>query len=203
MSLPNQLQKNFSPEEIQFMVENEPIKIVPRITTRQTKRQMEEAPRTKWTLLTCDDYSVNNMLAMNSCEVKLWLALLLKQQGKCNIVVPGWLTLQQLDKYLDYELKNPSRFSTLPWNWIVLAHILFYRCPDDFQDPIHLLRSKVQDLRDVRLGKVNKGLQYLNESHLQLENLSLMEINEMRIYACGIMDKLTNIHQSAEELTAT
>ncbi|CAI4567166.1 ASN_collapsed_G0029540.mRNA.1.CDS.1 [Saccharomyces cerevisiae] len=35
MSLPAHLQQTFSPEEIQFIVENEPIKIFPRITTRQ------------------------------------------------------------------------------------------------------------------------------------------------------------------------
>lgn len=201
MSLPSNLQNGFTPQEIQFIIENEPIRIMPRMTTRQTKKQMKDEPKTKWSLLTCDDTTVNNMVAMKSCEITLWLALLLKQQGKCNIIVPSWLTLQQLDKYLEFELKNPSRFSNLPWNWLVVPHLLFSRCSDDFQDPVHLLRSKIQDLREVRMGKVNKGLRYLNESHLQLENLSLMEINEMRIYACGIMDKLRTIHESTNEAT--
>ncbi|BAO39276.1 DNA replication complex GINS protein PSF2 [Kluyveromyces marxianus] len=199
MSLPKNLQVGFSPQEIQFLIENEPIRIMPRITTRKTKKQQSTDLGSQWSLLTCDDTAVNNMVVMNSCEVTIWLALLLKQQGKCNIIVPSWLTLQQLDKYLEYELKNTSRFSNLPWNWLVLSTLLFSRCSDDFKDPVHLLRSKIQDLREVRLGKVNKGLQYLNESHLQLENLSLMEINEMRPYACGIMDKLRTIHDASND----
>lgn len=201
MALPRDLSIGFSPQEIQFLIENEPTRIMPRITTRKTKKQLAKDPGAQWSLITCDDSTVNNMVAMNSCEVTLWLALLLKQQGKCNVVVPSWLTLQQLEKYLDFELKNPSRFSNIPWNWLVVSSLLFARCSDDFQDPVHLLRSKVQDLREVRLGKVNKGLQYLNESHLQLENLSLMEINEMRPYACGIMDKLRTIHDSSNDTT--
>ncbi|AMD19266.1 HBR365Cp [Eremothecium sinecaudum] len=199
MSLPGYLEDKFSPEEIQFLVENEPIKIMPRITTRQKRRIGSGRPAentTQWKLITTNDYNVNNMVAMNSTEVALWLALLLKQQGKCSIVAPSWLTLKQIDKFIEFEVRNPTRFANLPWNWLVIARLLFQRAPDDFRDPVHLLRGKVQDLREVRQGKIAKGLQYLNESHLQLDNLSLVEVNEMRPLVVGVMDKLKEVHNS-------
>ncbi|AET40691.1 DNA replication protein PSF2 Ecym_6312 [Eremothecium cymbalariae DBVPG len=200
MSLPKRLENKFSPEEIQFLVENEPIKIMPRITTRKNRRQAANTdvkPVTNWKLITTDDYNVNNMVALKSTEVVLWLALLLKQQGKCSIVAPAWLTLKQLDGFIDFEVRNPLRFASLPWNWLVVAHLLFQRAADDFRDPVHLLRGKIQDLREIRQSKISKGLQHLNESHLQLDNLSLTEINELRPFVTGVMDKMMEIHASA------
>lgn len=201
MSLPGLLQKNFSPEEIQFIVENEPIKIFPRITTRQTVRHRNTANPQQWKLVTTDDHNVNNMVAMQTTEVALWLALLLKQQGKCSIIAPSWLTLKQLDKYIDYEMKHTERFSDLPWNWLIIAQMLLSRAPDDFHDPVHRLRSKIQDLREIRLGKISQGLKHLNESHLQLDNLSLAEINELRPFIIGMMDKLKDVHASVTHQT--
>lgn len=199
MALPKQLEANFLPEEIQFIVENEPIRILPRITTRQTRKQLRNnfthtQTFNMWKLITTDDSNINKMVAMQSIEISLWLAFILKQQGKCSIIAPSWLTIKQLDKYIEFELKNPSQFSDLPWNWLILSQLLFSKAKDDFRDPVHTLRSKVQDLREIRLGKISQGLKHLNESHLQLDNLSLSEINEMRTFAIGVMNKLKDIH---------
>ncbi|CAI4034349.1 hypothetical protein SMKI_10G1360 [Saccharomyces mikatae IFO 1815] len=199
MSLPAHLQQTFSSEEIQFIVENEPIKIFPRITTRQKIHRNDRGAGnyTSWQLITTDDKALNNMVAMRSTEVALWIALLLKQQSKCSIVAPQWLTTKELDKKIQYEKTHPDRFSELPWNWLVLARILFSKAKDDFHDPIHELRGKIQDLREIRQAKVLKGLKYLNESHLQLDNLSLLEINELRPFITEIMDKLREIHSAS------
>lgn len=134
---------------------------------------------------------------MQSTTVTLWIALLLKQQGKCNIIPPAWLTNRSLDKAIQYEKQNKLRFSKMDWNWIPLSEILFKKAQDDFHDPIHELRSKIQDLREIRQVKVIQGLKFLNESHLQLDNLSLFEINELRPFVVGVMDKLREIHDAS------
>ncbi|SCU98361.1 LADA_0H12508g1_1 [Lachancea dasiensis] len=204
MSLPWKLRETFSPEEIQFMVENEPIKIFPRFTTKPSVRGAARggsAPsaQPRWKLLTANDTPLNNLVAIQTTQVALWIALLLKQQGKCSIVAPEWLRLAQLQKHIDYELKNTERFSDLPWNWLVVAQLLFSKAADDLHDPVHLLRGKVQDLREIRLGKIGQGLKHLNESHLQLDNLSLLEINELRPFVLGVMNKLKQVHGSVSE----
>lgn len=197
MSLPPNLQRSFSPEEIQFIVENEPIKIFSRITTRPSVRQRNSSQNSaRWKLVTADDEPLNNLVAMQTTEVALWVALLLKQQGKCSIVAPSWLTARQLQKYTDYERKHPQRFSDLPWNWLVVAQLLFIKAADDLHDPVHVLRGIVQDLREIRLSKISQGLKQLNESHLQLDNLSLLEINELRPFILGVMNKLKQVHSS-------
>ncbi|QLQ78491.1 hypothetical protein HG537_0A07380 [Torulaspora globosa] len=195
MSLPDYLQCTFSPEEIQFIVENEPIKIFPRISRNRSQT-------VRCTLITTDDTSINQLVATRSCEVVLWLALLLKQQRKCSIIAPQWLTVQSLDRSIQFEKTHPDRFSAMPWNWLVLAQLLFKRAPDDFHDPVHDLRSRIQDLREIRQLKVLRGLRHLNESHLQLDNLSLLEVNELRPFVLDTMDKLRNIHSVSNQDTS-
>lgn len=199
MSLPEHLQATFSPEEIQFIVENEPIRVFPRITTRRSlrSRHQDHAPAAKCALISSDSDNINQMVAMQGTELPLWLALLLKQQNKCSIVAPRWLTTHALDQSIQFEKKNADRFSPMPWNWLVLAQLLFGKAPDDFHDPVHELRSRIQDLRELRQLKVLRGLRHLNESHLQLDNLSLLEINELRPFIVGTMDKLREIHTAA------
>lgn len=207
MSLPLHLQETFSPEEVQFIVENEPIKIFPRITTRQVTRgntRNGQAPsQSSWKLITTDDKPLNNMVVMQSTEIVIWMALLLKQQNKCSIIAPQWLTKKELDKSIQYEKKYTDRFSSLPWNWLVLSQLLFKRAADDFYDPVHELRSRIQDLREIRQSKVLEGLKHLNESHLQLDNLSLLEVNELRPFIIGIMDKLREVHSAANSNDAS
>lgn len=182
-------------------MENEPIKIFPRITTRQPRSLTSKTGSrpTRCTLITTEDKTINQLVATRSSEVALWLALLLKQQNKCSIIAPSWLTLQSLDRSIQFEKTHPDRFSTMPWNWLVLAQLLFKRAPDDFHDPVHDLRGRIQDLREIRQLKVLKGLRHLNESHLQLDNLSLLEVNELRPFVLDTMDKLREIHTAANQ----
>ena len=198
MSLPSHLQETFSPDEVQFIVENQKIKIFPRITTSRRRggrgAGASSDDSNPWKMLTVDGGVLDNMTAMRSTEVTLWLALLLKQQSKCNIIIPGWLTMKSLDAMLQFEKRNKDRFGTLPWDWQVVSEILFKRAPDDFNDPIHELRNRIQDLKEIRQMKVLQGLKFMNESHLQLDNLGLMEINELRPFIVDIMDKLREFH---------
>lgn len=201
MALPAHLQETFSPEEIQFLVEEEMVKIFPRITTRQRQRKngagRNEVEDIQFRMVTTEDDALNQMVAMRSTKVKLWIALLLKQQSKCSIVAPAWLTVKELNRKIQFEKSATDRFSDLPWNWLVMANLLFARAADDFHDPVHELRSKIQDLREIRQTKVLRGLKQLNASHLQLDNLSLLEINELRPFIVRTMDKLRDVHDAA------
>lgn len=126
----------------------------------------------------------------------LWVALILKFQDKCNIVPPDWLNLAHLKAKYDEEVRRPQQFSNLPWHWIATLKIFLARAPDDLADPSHELRSVIQDLREIRLAKAQKGLNELNESNIRLDGLSLIEINEMRPFVLKVMNKLRRLHDA-------
>jgi GINS complex subunit 2 len=135
--------------------------------------------------------------AMRRQALPLWVALILKSQDKCNIVPPDWLTVAHLKARYDDELAQPTRFSTLPWHWLETSKILLARAPDDLADPTAQLKLVIQDLREVRLVKSRRGLHELNELNIQLDGLSLLEINELRPFVLGVMNKLRQLHAAA------
>lgn len=134
--------------------------------------------------------------SMRRQKVQLWVALILKSQDKCNILPPDWLNVVYLKEKYDEEVKNPLKFSELPWNWVEVSKMLLQKAPDDLSDPSHQLRSIIQDLREIRLVKLRRGLQELNESNIELNGLSLLEMNEMRPFILTVMNKLRQLHDS-------
>jgi GINS complex subunit 2 len=143
------------------------------------------------------------MRAMRREQVPLWVALILKSRDKCSIVPPEWLNLTFLREKYEEEIKKPTRFSSLPSNWLEISKIILARAPDDLEDPSHLLRSIIQDLREIRLVKSRKGLKELNESNIQLNDLSLLEINEIRPFVLQVMNKLRKLHDTTVNTAAT
>ncbi|ODV84368.1 hypothetical protein CANARDRAFT_190901, partial [[Candida] arabinofermentans NRRL YB-2248] len=184
MSLPAKLQQNFTPQEINFLAEQEPITILPRYTMNGTQLISGRLP---------------NLKALSRKTTPLWLSVLLKNQDKCNIVIPDWLTTEYLKSKYAEELNNPTHFSKLPWHWLPISKKLLDAASDDFIDPPHEIRSLIQDIREVRLVKARKGIRELNEVYIQLDGLSLMEINEIRPFIVTVMDQLRKVHDSVKE----
>lgn len=133
---------------------------------------------------------------MRRIEVPLWIALILKAQDKCNIVPPTWLSLSFLKEKYEEEKRFTDLFSDLPWNWLEISNIILTKAPDDLNDSHSHIRSLIQDLREMRQSKARRGLRELNESNIQLNGLSLMEINELRPFVLSVMGKLLQLHES-------
>ncbi|ANZ73965.1 BA75_00849T0 [Komagataella pastoris] len=136
---------------------------------------------------------------MKRAEVPLWLGLILKQQDRCNIVTPSWLSINFLKKAYQEEVTYTTRFFRMPWNWLEISKMILDKAPDDMTEPPHQIRALIQDLREVRLIKARRGLKELNESYMQLDNLSLMEINELRPMVVGVMDQLRKLQVGTNE----
>ncbi|KAF6063242.1 GINS complex family protein [Candida albicans] len=174
------------PSEITFLAENELITILPRYSIKK---------------IDLIGTSIPNLRAMRRELVPLWVALILKSQDKCSIVPPKWLTVAYLKERYEDEIRKPLQFSDLPWNWLELSKILLEKAPDDLSDPVDQLRSVIQDLRETRLVKSKKGLKELNESNIQLNGLSLLEINELRPFVIPVMNKLRQLYDTTQSNT--
>lgn len=136
------------------------------------------------------------MKAMVRISVPLWVAFILKSQDKCRIVPPDWLNLVYLNEKYDEEIKNPNIFSSLPYNWIETSKLFLSKAFDDLSDSANQLRSILQDLRELRQSKTKRGLLELNESNMQLNNLSILEINEIRPFIINSMGQLFKFYNT-------
>ncbi|ORZ32407.1 hypothetical protein BCR44DRAFT_1440422 [Catenaria anguillulae PL171] len=187
-----------SPEELEFLAENEPISIMP--TTRIEKMELISAcyhhlfapplptapcsASSRPPLNRLGPYSTRctgrnrPLMATRATTVPLWLALVLRKRGMCQVIPPEWLSADSLQEKVRQETTEEG-FSDLPFHYMAMAKLLLENAKDDIRDA-HLVSSLLQDLREARRSKARQGVAFLTRSHIQVDNLSLMEINELR-----------------------
>jgi len=104
---------------------------------------------------------------------------------------------------LDQEEKEPQ-FSALPFQWLEISSALLDRfesfrmncltisASDDIIEP-DLTRRLLRDIREVRQAKARKGIETVGDTHLQMDNLGTMEINEIRFLSLA-SDQLRHLN---------
>ncbi|ODV57859.1 DNA replication protein PSF2 [Ascoidea rubescens DSM 1968] len=183
MSFPQRLRDTFLASEINFLAENELVDVLP-------KTSMDSLPLIGTNL---PKLRINQKVS-----IPIWLAIILKKQNKINLIPPNWLSINYLKQKYEEELKNKDKFSEMPWFWLEFSKMFLIHFKDDLIDPSYSIRSIIQDLREIRLIKIRSGFKELNESNLTFNNLSLMEINEIRPFAIKVMDQLRKLNHSIE-----
>ena len=104
-----------------------------------------------------------------------------------------------LKGFLDAETASThAGFANLPFRWLEVAMMILDRAEDDLGDSAPSVRRLIRDLREVRQAKTRDGTEAINESHVQMDGLGAMEINEIRFLAYG-MHWLRRIASAGQE----
>lgn len=157
----------FSADEVEFMAEDEMIEIVPNM-------RMEPLN------LLCGDYGP--FFPQMVTNVPIWLAIALKKRGKCAIRPPPWMSIESLTQILESERESQESFQVLPFHYVEISRLLFDHARDDIPD-VYMVRSLIEDIRDVRFHKVETSLESFEDarsSAVRIKNLSAMEVNIVR-----------------------
>ncbi|KAF1801192.1 hypothetical protein V8B55DRAFT_1449979 [Mucor lusitanicus] len=163
MALPRAHQASFTPSEIEFIAGNEKIHII---------------PKAKFAKMNFIQGKIGPFQPPLSIEVPTWLALLMKKNDKCSIVCPDWLNIDYLKMRQEEEEKD-EEFSKLPFHYMEISQMLLESASDDIPNA-EQIRKLLKDLRETRQAKSRTGLAVLDDKWLGMNNLSLMEINEIR-----------------------
>ncbi|KAF9117671.1 DNA replication protein psf2 [Mortierella sp. 14UC] len=164
MALPRHLKNGLTPLEIEFLAENELIEIEAAIDTR--------------TDLALLSGTLPALKPLRTNKVPLWMAVSLKKKHKCNIRVPAWMTVEALQRTLKEE-QGENMFSPLPYHYMEIAQILLENAMDDIPSA-DATRTLLKDLREARQSKAREGVEALGLTYIQMDNIGLMEINEIR-----------------------
>lgn len=156
----------FSAEEVEFVAEDEMVEIVPNMRMEPLR-------------LICGDYGP--FYPQISAEVPLWLGIALKKRGKCAIRPPEWMSVEKLTQILEAERESQGSFQILPFHYVEISKLLFDHARDDVPD-MYLVRSLIEDIRDVRFHKVETSLESIDTrtSAVKIKDLSAMEVNIVR-----------------------
>ncbi|KAJ3130457.1 DNA replication protein psf2 [Nowakowskiella sp. JEL0407] len=173
----------FTPEEIEFLGEEELLTIVP-------EHRIDKL----------EFISVSNLhfgfygpfRPPLPLQVPAWLAVTLKKKHKCKIRPPPWLEKEWLQERLREEVNNKDRFCALPFHFTELAEMLLDCGADDIPNAEEI-RRLMKDLREIRSEKASQGLTELDGDYLRMDNLGLMEINEIRPFFRTAFNKIRKI----------
>ncbi|KAI5670678.1 hypothetical protein M9H77_11042 [Catharanthus roseus] len=156
----------FSAAELEFVAEDEMIEIVPNM-------RMDPLD------LICGKFGP--FMPQIVTQVPIWLAIALKKRGKCTIRPPEWIAVEKLTQVLEAE-RDSEKFQPLPFHYVEISRLLFDIASDDIPD-IYMVRSLIEDIKDVRFHKIGAGLEIISKERtyaLRLKNLSAMEANIVR-----------------------
>eukprot|EP01132_Coremiostelium_polycephalum_P003688 gene3688-4593_t len=141
-------------------------------------------------------------------DVPLWLALTLKKKKKCKIEIPYWMSLEYLNNQYDKENNLVTEFVDLPEFFIEISTMLLTVAPEDIKN-VNEVRNKLEDIFNRRQSKINDTivktlkLQPNLLSTLELNNLSMMEINRIRGSLISGMNHLYKIQSANSKLSST
>ncbi|KAJ4886421.1 DNA replication complex GINS protein PSF2 [Raphanus sativus] len=164
----------FSPQEVEFMAEDEMVEIVPNMNMDPLN-------------FIAGDYG--RFVPQIPTQVPLWLAVALKRRGKCTFRPPAWLSVDNLTQVLEAEREPQSKFQPLPSGYIEIARLLFDHARDDIPD-MYMVKSLVEDIRDVRLHKLetNLGTFGADTTAVKMNNVSAMEVNLVRPFVIRALE---------------
>jgi len=165
--------RHWTPEENEFLAENEFIYILPFFSSPQFdlihRKYGPFRPNTP-------------------VQVPIWLAVTLRKSKKCKIIPPDWLSPDNLKKCIEEE-KNQVAFGQLPFYYREIVKILLCECEDDLKDATNI-RILIKDIEEVRKNKTNLGLKQIEPStyFIGLNNIGACEMSAIRYTVCKTLD---------------
>ncbi|KAG0266525.1 DNA replication protein psf2 [Mortierella polycephala] len=183
MALPRHLKNGLTPLEIEFLAENEMIEIEPFIASGQDLELLGG--------------TLPPLRPQRLIKVPLWMAISLKKKQKCKIATPEWMTVESLQRSLKEE-QDQERFSALPYHYMELAQLLLENACDDISSA-DAVRTLLKDLREARQSKARQGVAALGLTYLQMDNIGLMEINEIRPFFTKAFNEIQKLKQGSNE----
>lgn len=128
------------------------------------------------------------------CKVPLWLAMTLRKRGKCTIIVPDWMSVQSLEKFISDE-KNQATLGDLPFYYVEIANLILNNARDDVSQP-DKTAALIQDLENIRMDRIRIGVLSIAETVYNnrsvvvaaLNNVANMEILNIRSFFLNSMN---------------
>ncbi|XP_071738722.1 DNA replication complex GINS protein PSF2 [Rutidosis leptorrhynchoides] len=160
----------FSAAELEFLAEDETIEIIPNL-------KMDGLG------LICGEFGPFQPSVPT--EVPIWLAVALKRRNKCTIRPPDWMSVEKLTQVLEAERDAASTFEPLPFHYVEISRLLFDHARDDIPE-VYMVRSLIEDIKDVRFHKIGMGLEKITALTYAMKlNISAMEVNLIRPFITG------------------
>ncbi|CAD6884094.1 unnamed protein product [Tilletia controversa] len=89
-----------------------------------------------------------------------------------------------------------ASFAEVPFHYVAVAKVLLDVAADDIPSSDQV-RALLKDLREARQSKIMAGLEMINPVHLEMTNISALEIAELRPFFGTAFKELRTFQRSA------
>lgn len=155
------------PSELEFLAEQETVTVIPNFT------------HSKLYLIRGDCGPFTPSIPV---QVPLWLAINLRQRQKCRILPPDWMNVEKLEE-IKHEETESSVFAPMPSeHYREISRLLFDVAIPDIPNADDV-QTLIKDIWDIRMAKLRSSVDAFvrsGESHAQVDNLTVFEINFVR-----------------------
>ncbi|GFU09225.1 DNA replication complex GINS protein PSF2 [Nephila pilipes] len=155
------------PSELEFLAEQESVTIIPNFS------------HGKLYLIRGDCGPFTPSIPV---QVPLWMAINLRQRQKCRILSPEWMCVERLEEIKQEEIDSPI-FTPMPSDYYrEITRLLFDVAVPDISNADEI-QTLVKDIWDIRMAKLRSSVDAFiksGESHAQVDNLTVFEMNFAR-----------------------
>ncbi|CAG8542269.1 5891_t:CDS:2 [Diversispora eburnea] len=117
-------------------------------------------------MATPETFTTEDLRPPKKIVVPLWVALSLKSQRLCKIILPDWLKIDNLENLL-FKEQNFPEFSPVPFYYFEISQMLLRAAEDDLIES-EKIRYSLQNLKETRENKIREGL--LNLEPIPIKN---------------------------------
>lgn len=127
--------------------------------------------------------------------VPLFVALSLKKSGMCRIRCPLFFEVENLNKILEFELKNENEFSKI--------HPYLFEIKNDILENVYNLdneedvRRLINEIKETRFKKIYNGLKMIDGRAMNLNNITEYELNQIKNYLVNVMNVVHMIEKKS------
>ena len=168
----------------EFLAERETVQIVPNFS------------HGKLYLIAGD---VGPFVAGLPCDVPLWLAINLRQRGKCKLIPPAWMDHETLAAKKEEESDSKVFTEMGSQYYLAVAQLILTTAPQDVPNA-QLVKTLVKDIWDLRIAKLRSSVaEFVRQSgrHATLHHLTPMELHTIQPLLPAALDQLHRLSSAA------
>ncbi|XP_067010466.1 probable DNA replication complex GINS protein PSF2 [Anabrus simplex] len=130
-------------------------------------------------------------------RVPMWIATNLRQQQKCRIIAPDWMTVEELERVREEESQS-RLFTKMPSeHYMIEGDVLLKLAAEDIPRSDEI-RTIIKDIWDMRMSKLRSSVDAFIKaggSHAKVDHLTTLEICSVRPLLPHALDLLYRLQK--------